>query len=130
MENLRKIINFKLVNNAKDYKKYISKPSFVSQKIFRKDFATIHLTKLVLKLDKPVYVGLSIVDLSKILMCDFYQNYIKIKYDNCAKLLIQDTNSLTYEIETEDVYEDFYADKNLFILITIRSTQSFMILST
>ena len=63
-------------------------------------------------------------------MCDFYQNYIKIKYDNCAKLLIQDTNSLTYEIETEDVYEDFYADKNLFILITIRSTQSFMILST
>ena len=66
MENLRKIINVRLVNNAKDYKKYVSKPSFVSQKIFSKNFVAIRETKPVLTLNKPIYVGFSILDLSKL----------------------------------------------------------------
>ena len=57
MENLRKRINVRLVNNAKDYKKYKSKPSFVSRKIFNQYFVAIHEIKPVLTLDKPVYVG-------------------------------------------------------------------------
>ena len=62
MENLRKRISVKLVNNAKDYVKCISKPSFVSQKIFSKNFAAIHEIKPVLTLNKPIYVGFSILD--------------------------------------------------------------------
>ena len=61
MENLRKRISIKLVNNAKDYVKCIRKPSFVSQKVFDKNFVAIHEIKPVLTLNKPVYVGFSIL---------------------------------------------------------------------
>ena len=97
-----------MVNNAKDYVNCISKPSFVSQKIFSKNFVAIHEIKPVLTLSKPIYVGFGILDLSKILMYEFH--YIKSKFD--AKLLFTDTDSLLYEIKTEDVYEDFYQNKN------------------
>ena len=72
MEHLRKIINVTLVNKAKDYVTYISKSIFVSQKIFSKDFVTIHEIKPVLTLNKPIYVGFSILDLSKLLMYKFH----------------------------------------------------------
>ena len=68
MENLRKLINVRLVNNDKDYKKYVSKPSFVSQKILSKNFTAIHEIEPVLTFDKPIYIGFSIVDVSKLLM--------------------------------------------------------------
>ena len=113
MENLRKRINVRLVNNAKDYKKYVSKPSFVSQMIFIKNFVATHEIKQILKLDKPIYVGFSILDLSKLLMYEFHYKYIGRKYDNCAKLFYLQTDSLVYEIE-RNVYEDFYGEKNLF----------------
>ena len=63
MRNLRKMIYVRLVNNAGDYKKHVSKPSFVSQKIFGKDFVGIHEIKSVLTLNKPIYVGFSIIHL-------------------------------------------------------------------
>ena len=90
----------------------ISKPRVVSQKIFSKNFVAIHEIKPVLTLNKPIYVGFNILDLSKYLMYEFYNKYIKSNFD--AKLLVTDTDSLIYEIKTEDVYEDFYQDKNLF----------------
>ena len=68
MENLRKLINVRLVDNDKDYKKYVSKPSFVSQKILSKNFTAIHEIEPVLTFDKPIYIGFSIVDVSKLLM--------------------------------------------------------------
>ena len=55
-----------------------------------------------------------ILDLSKTLTYDFRYNYVKKKFDDKAKLLFTDTDSLTYEIETEDVYQDFWNDKNKF----------------
>ena len=112
MENLRQRINVRLINNAKDYKTYVSKPSFVSQKIFSGNFVAIHETKPVLTLNKPIYVGFSILDLSKLSMYNFHYNYIKRNYD--SKLLLTDTDSLVYEIKTDDVDEDFYKDKGLF----------------
>ena len=112
MENLRKRINVRLVNNAKDYKKWVRRPSFVSQKIFSKYLVAIYEIKPVLTLDKLIYVGISILDLRKYLMHEFHYEYIKRKYD--AKLLFTDTDSLVYETKTGDVYEDFYRDKNLF----------------
>ena len=72
MENLRKRIRVKLVNNVKDYVKCISKPSFVSQKIFSKNFVAIHEIKPVLTLHKPIYIGFSILDLSKYFMYEFH----------------------------------------------------------
>ena len=83
-------------------RKYISKTTFVSQKIFNP----------VLTLEKPVNVGFSILDLSKLLMYEFHYGYVKRK--NNVKLLY--TDSLVYETETKDVYEDFYQDKSLFDL--------------
>ena len=113
MGNLRERINFKLVNNAKDYVRYISKPSFVSKKIFNNFFFfAIHEIKPVLALNKPVYVGFIILDLSKYLMYEFHYKYIKSKFN--ANLLFTDTDSLVYEIKTEVVYKDFLENKNLF----------------
>ena len=65
MANLRKIINVKLVVNARDYRNYITKPRFVSQKMFSKKFVTIRKIKPVLTHDKPIYIGFSALDLSK-----------------------------------------------------------------
>ena len=112
VENVRKRLNIELVNNAKDYVRYISKPSFVSQKIFSKNIVAIYRIKPVLTLNKPIYVGFSILDLSKLLMDEFHYKYIKSKFD--ANLLFTDTYSLVYEIKTEDIYEDFYKNKSLF----------------
>ena len=93
------LINVRLVNNAGDYKKYVSKPSFVLQNIFNKNLVAIHQIKPVLTLDKPIYVGFSILDLSKSLMYEFHYKYIKAKYN--TKLLFTDTDSLVYEIKTK-----------------------------
>ena len=65
MENLRKSISVKIVNNEKDYLKHTSKPSFISTKIFDKKYAVIHEIKPVLTLNKPVYVGFTVLELSK-----------------------------------------------------------------
>ena len=72
MKNLRKIINVRLINNDHDYKKYVSKPSLVSQKIFNENFVAIYEIKPVLTLNKPIYVGFSILDLSKLIMYQFH----------------------------------------------------------
>ena len=110
--NFKKRIKVRLVNNANYYRKYVSRPSFVSQQIFNKNFVAIDEIKPVLTLDKPIYGGFSILDLNKLLMYGFHYNYIERKYS--ATLLFTDTDSLVYEIETNDVYEDFYRDRNLF----------------
>ena len=72
MESLRKILNVRLVNNTKDYKKYVSKPSFVSQIILNKNLLVIHEIKPVLALDKLIYVGFSVLDLSEYFMYDYH----------------------------------------------------------
>ena len=74
----------------------------------------VHKVKETLTLNRPAYVGMCILDLSKMLMYDFHYNYIKKKYNNRARPLFTDTDSLTYEIEAEDVYKDFWNDKDMF----------------
>ena len=83
-----------------------------TENIYRKYFVAIREIKPVLILNKPIYVGFSILDLIKSLMHEFHYKYIKSKFD--GKLLFTDTESLVYEIKTEDVFEDFYQEKNLF----------------
>ena len=112
MENLRKRINVRLVNNAKDFLKYTSRPTYVTHKLFDEDYAVIHEIKPVLVFNKPIYVGFTVLDLSKWNMYDFHYNFIKKNFN--AELLFTDTDSLTYEIKSENVYEDFFKWKDLF----------------
>ena len=113
MENLRKRVNVKLVNNKKDYIKYTSRPTFVSQNIFDKNLVAIHKTKPALMLNKPIYIGFSVLDLSKLLMYDWHYNYFAKKFN--YSLLFTDTDSLVYEIRgVDDIYEKIYEDKDLF----------------
>ena len=115
MENLRKRVNVKLVNNRKDNVKCVSRPTLVSQKILSKNLVAIHKVKPVLLLNKPIYVGFCVLELSKLLMYDFHYNYFKVNYD--AGSLFTDTDSLVYEIKgVDDVYEKIYADRYLFDL--------------
>ena len=114
MENLRKRVDVRLVTDKEKLLKLASKPTYVSCKIFNENLVAVHKIKETLTLNRPAYVGMCILDLSKTLMYDFHYNYIKNKYGDKAKLLFTDTDSLTYEIETEDAYQDFWNDKDKF----------------
>ncbi|XP_078364273.1 uncharacterized protein LOC144648639 [Oculina patagonica] len=114
MENLRKRVDVRLVTDTKKLLKLTSKPTYVSSKIFNEDLVAVHKIKETLTLNRPAYVGMCILDLSKTLMYDFHYNYIKKKYGKRAKLLFTDTDSLTYEIQAEDVYQDFWNDRDKF----------------
>ena len=112
MENIRKRINIKLINDSKMYLKCVSKPNFISQKLFDKNFIAVHQIKAVLTLNKPIYLGFCILELSKLLMYKFHYDYICNNFD--ARLLFTDTESLVYEINSDKVYERCFKDKNLF----------------
>ena len=114
MENIRKRVNVRLVTDEKKLLKMAAKPTYVSSKIFNENLVAVHKIKETLILNRPAYVGMCILDLSKTLMYNFHYNYIKKKYGSEAKLLFTDTDSLTYEIEAEDVYRDFWNDKDKF----------------
>ena len=114
MENIRKRVDVRLITDEKKLLKMASKPTYVSSKIFNENLVAVHKIKKTLTLNRPAYVGMCILDLSKVLMYDFHYNYIKEKYGDKAKLLFTDTDSLTYEIEAEDVYRDFWNDKDRF----------------
>ena len=72
MQNLRKRINVRLVNNAEDFLKYTSRLTHITHKFFNKSFAPIHEIKPVLMLNKPIYVGFTVLELSKWLIYDFH----------------------------------------------------------
>ena len=110
MENIRNRVNVKLVDAGEQFKKLAAKPNYNGRKIFNENLVSVHMKKTSLTMNKPVYLGMSILDLSKIVMYDFHYRYIKPKYGSKAKLLFTDTDSLLYEIETEDFYKDISGD--------------------
>ena len=112
MENLQKRINVRLVNNEKDFLKYTSRQTYITHKIFGKDYAAIHEIKPVLILNKPIYIGFTVLDLSKWKMYDFHYSFIEKKFN--AELLFTDMDSLTYEIKSKNVYEEFFKWKDVF----------------
>ena len=107
-------VDIRLVTNEKKLDKLTSKLTYVSSKIFNENLMAVHKVKETLTLNRSAYVGMCILDLSKMLMYDFHYNYRKKKYNNRARLLFTDTDSLTYEIEAEDVYKDFWNDQDMF----------------
>ena len=116
MENLRKRVNVNLVRSHEEDKlhRLIASPSFASANIFDDDLAAIQMHKSCLTLNRPIYVGMSILDLSKTLMYDFYYNKMKSQYGDRVELLYTDTDSLLLEIQTEDVYEDIAKHADLY----------------
>ena len=114
----KKRINVRLVNNEKDFLKYTSRLTHITHKIFDKNYAAIHEIKPVLILNKSIYLGFTVLELSKWLMYDFHYNFIKKHFD--VELLFTNTDSLTYEIKSKDVYEKILKHKHLFDPVTIQ----------
>ncbi|GFX76893.1 uncharacterized protein TNCV_3279281 [Trichonephila clavipes] len=114
MENLRKRTVIDLVQDQKKSKKLVTSPAFHNFRIITTDLVSIERKKVSLLLNRPIYIGFSILDISKIIMYNFHYKYIKSKYDTNAKLLFTDTDSLCYEIVTQDVYDDIQKDLHFF----------------
>ena len=114
MENLRNRVDIKLVNNNNALKQYTSRPSFERFQIFNEDLVGVENKKINLLLNKPVYVGATILELSKTVMYDFHYNVMQTKYGDNLHLLFTDTDSLMYEIFTQDVYQDMATFKDYF----------------
>ena len=116
MENLRNPLDLKIVRDWEMDKilKLVSSPSFDSFTISGNDMAGIHMHKTRLVLNKPVYTGMTILENSKILMYDFFYNYLKAKYGQKCELIYTDTDSLLLNSQTEDVYKDMKEDSWLY----------------
>lgn len=112
MENIRKRMNLELVNSTKRLNKLISKPNFKNRIIYNENLSGVELSKEILYLNKPIYIGFTVLELSKYHMYDFHYNKIKTFYDNdCINLLYLDTDAFFYEIFTKDLYDDFINPK-------------------
>ena len=114
MENVRNRSNVKLVSKKKDYLNWRSKPSYISHKWFDNNLVAMGKNKCSEALNKPTYNRMWILELNKVLIYEFHYGYIKNKYNNNSRLLFTDTDSLIYEIKTEDVYQDFSNGKEMF----------------
>ena len=112
MESLRKRINVKLVTKQIQAERYIANPAFESFKIINPDLAMIKSRVTKILWDKPSYVGYCVLELSKLLMYQFHYEYIRPKYQSKAKLLFTDTDSLCYELCTEDAYADMLKERH------------------
>ena len=110
LENIKNRVDIRLISSVKVVQKLAAKPNFDRCTIFDENLIAVHMKKKKLYFNKPVYLGTSILDLSKSLMYDFHYNYIKPKYGDKAKLLFTDTDSLVYEIKTKDFYKDINPD--------------------
>ena len=106
IENIRKRINVKLINDKSTYQKIVNKRNFVSQKIIDKNFVAVHCKKKLLTFSKPIYIGFFVLELSKLYMYKFHYDYVLHTFN--ARLLFTDTDSLVYEIKVDNVYDQCY----------------------
>ena len=107
MENVRNYRDIKLVTTDKRRNQLASEPNYHTPKYFSENVMAIEMKKTKVKMNKPIYLGMSILDISKTLMYEFWYDYIKPKYGDRAKLCYTDTDdSFVIYIETEDLYKD------------------------
>ena len=125
MKNLQKRISVRLMTTEKEFFLiYTSRPTPITHKMFNKDFAAVHEIKPVLMLNRPIYVGFTVLELSKWLMYDFHYNFIKNNFD--AELLFTNTDRLAYKTKSEDVYEKILSTNICLTLVIIQKIQSFL----
>ena len=111
MENIRRHRNIKLVNNEDDYLKSVMKPNFKSGTLLGPDLMGCEMGKIKVVMNKPVYLGQTILDLSELIMYEFHYDYMLPKYEGRdLKLCYMDTHSFVYSIETEDFYKYIASD--------------------
>ena len=110
MENIRKHRDIKLVTTDKKRNKLVSEPNYHMINYISEDLSIIEMNKTRVKMNKPIYLGLSILDISKILMYKFWYDYIKPKYNDKVKLCYMDTDSFIVSIKTNDFYKDIAND--------------------
>ena len=111
MENIRKHRDIKLVNNEEAYLQAVMRPNFKSGTLFGPNLMGCEMGKIKVVMSKPVYLGQAILDLSKIVMYEFHYDYMKRKYaDDKLTLCYMDTDSLIYDIETDDFYKHIAGD--------------------
>ena len=107
LENVRNHIDFELVNTPERFQKLVNKPSYKHRHIINESLVGVEKEKATVELDKPIYMGLSILDYSKIHMYSFYYDVLKPKYNDKIKLAYTDTDSFIIHVETDDIYTDF-----------------------
>ena len=108
-ENLRKRVNVQLVTNKKALKKRVASPKFKRGLEISKELVAVQSKITTLMLNRPIYVGFSVLDLSKLHMFHYHYHEMKPRYSN-IRLLFTDTDSLTYLIQTEDIYKDMVSN--------------------
>ena len=112
IENVRRHRDIKVVKSDKKRNKLVSEPNFHTMKLIDNNLAIIEMKKVKVKMNKPIYLGLSILDISKITMYEFWYDYVKIKYQDKARLCYMDTDSFVVNIKTKDFYKDISQDVN------------------
>ena len=110
MEKIRKHRDIKLVTTDKKRNKLVSEPNYHMINYISEDLSIIEMNKTRVKMNKPIYLRLSILDISKILMYEFWYDYMKPKYNNNVKLCYMDTDSFVMNIKTNDFYKDIAND--------------------
>ena len=110
MENIRKHRDIKIVTTDKKRSKLLSEPNYHTINYISEDLSIIEMKRTKVKMNKPIYLGLSVLEISKILMYEFWYDYTKPKYNNKVKLCYMDTDSFIRNIKTEDFYEDIAND--------------------
>ena len=110
MENVRKHRDIKLVTTEKRRIKLVSEPNYHTTKQFSENLIAIEMKNAKVKMNKPLYLGMSILEISKTLMYEFWYDYLKSKYNDKAKLCYIDTDNVVVNIFTEGVFEDINND--------------------
>ena len=110
MENVRNHRDIKIVTASKQRSITASEPNYHSTKYISKDLLIMEMNKVEVKMNKPIYLGQAILDISKTLMYEFWYDYIKPKYGDKARLCYMDTDSFVMHIKTEDFYKDIAGD--------------------
>ena len=110
MENVRNHSDIKIVTTNKQRNRLASEPNYHTTKYISKDLLIMEMKKVEVKMNKPVYLGQAILDISKTLMYEFWYHYIKPKYRDNARLCYMDTDSFIINIKTENFYRDIAND--------------------
>ena len=110
MENARKHRNIKLVTTDKKRSKLVSEPNYHTMNYISEDLSIIDRKRTKVKMNEPIYLGLSILEISKLLMCEFWYDYMKPKYGDNVKLCYMDTDSFIMNIKTKIFCKDIAND--------------------
>ena len=106
MENIRKHRDIKLVTTDRKRSKLVSEPNYHTFNLISEELPIIEMKKTKVKMDKPIYLGLSILEISKILIYEFWYDYMKPKYNDNVRLCYMDTDSFVMHIKTNDIASD------------------------